>query len=46
LAKAVKEAIRAGGIKALSYDDQFLVVRALQILKIIPDKFEEKPKEK
>lgn len=36
--KAVKEAIRQGGIRNLSYEDQILVARALLIIKAVPDK--------
>ena len=35
--RAVKEAIRQGGIRDLPYEDQILVGRALLIIKAVPD---------
>ena len=41
MAQAVKLAIIAGGIRDLEFNDQWLVVRALQIIEAIPDKYDE-----
>jgi hypothetical protein len=41
LAQAVKLAIQNGNIRDLTFEDQLRVVRALQILEAIPDKWDE-----
>jgi len=41
MAQAVKLAIMAGGIRNLEFIDQMRVVRALQILEAVPDKFDD-----
>ena len=43
--KAVKDAIRAGGIRTLPYDQQVLVARALIILSRWPDEMEQEQKD-
>jgi hypothetical protein len=45
LAQAVKLAIQNGNIRDLTFEDQLRVVRALQILEAIPDKWDEVLKE-
>jgi hypothetical protein len=41
MAQAVKLAIMRGGIRELEYPDQMRVVRALQILEAVPDKYDD-----
>jgi hypothetical protein len=41
MAQAVKLAIISGGIKNMEFQDQWLVVRALQIIEAVPDKYDE-----
>lgn len=38
---AIKRAIIRGGVKDLERNDKILVIRALKILEILPDKFDQ-----
>ena len=41
MAKALIEAIRQGGLMNLSYVEQMLVAKAMQVIKALPDSFDE-----